>query len=47
MFGQEGILRRTFIINPEGVVVKVFGRVTPVGHGEQVIKVLQELQGLR
>ncbi len=44
MFGREGILRRTFIINPEGVVVKVFGRVTPLGHGEQVIKNLKELQ---
>lgn len=36
MFGKEGILRRTFIINPEGIVVKVYGRVTPLGHGEQV-----------
>ena len=33
MFGKEGILRRTFIINPNGVVVNVYGRVTPVGHG--------------
>src|SRR6218665_3051004 len=27
MFGQEGILRKTFIINPEGQVLKVYGRV--------------------
>src|ERR1700712_2388714 len=33
-FGREGILRKTFIINPEGQVVKVYGRVTPMGHGE-------------
>jgi peroxiredoxin Q/BCP len=44
MFGQEGILRKTFIINPEGEVVKVYGRVTPLGHGEQVIAELKSLQ---
>jgi peroxiredoxin Q/BCP len=44
MFGQEGVLRKTFIINPEGVVVKVYGRVTPLGHGEQVLAELKELQ---
>lgn len=44
MFGQEGILRKTFIINPEGMVVKVYGRVTPLGHGEAVIQDLAELQ---
>jgi len=44
MFGHEGILRKTFIINPEGIVVKVYGRVTPLGHGEAVIKDLETLQ---
>jgi peroxiredoxin Q/BCP len=44
MFGKEGILRRTFIINPEGIVVKVYGRVTPLGHGEQIISELKVLQ---
>jgi peroxiredoxin Q/BCP len=43
-FGQEGILRKTFIINPEGQVVKVYGRVTPLGHGDQVIAELKKLQ---
>lgn len=28
MFGKEGVLRKTFIINPIGEVVKVYGRVT-------------------
>lgn len=42
MFGKEGILRRTFVINPKGVVVKVYGRVTPLGHGEQVAEFLKE-----
>lgn len=44
MFGKEGILRKTFIINPEGQVVKVYGRVTPMGHGDQVIAELKALQ---
>lgn len=44
MFGKEGILRRTFIINPKGTVVKVYGRVTPLGHGEQIITDLRALQ---
>jgi peroxiredoxin Q/BCP len=44
MFGREGILRKTFIINPEGEVVKVYGRVTPMGHGEQVVEDLKTLQ---
>ncbi len=38
MFGKEGIQRKTFIINPDGQVVKVYGRVTPLGHGEQVVE---------
>ena len=44
MFGKEGILRKTFIINPEGEIVKTYGRVTPLGHGEQVLKDLINLQ---
>ncbi len=44
MFGREGIMRKTFIIDPEGNVVKVYGRVTPLGHGEQVAKELKLLQ---
>lgn len=44
-FGREGILRRTFIIDPKGTVVKVYGRVTPQGHGERVIADLKTLLG--
>lgn len=44
MFGKEGILRKTFLIDPEGIVQKVYGRVTPLGHGEQVIEALKKLQ---
>lgn len=44
MFGREGILRKTFLIDPQGVVQKVYGRVTPLGHGGQVIDDLAKLQ---
>lgn len=44
MFGKEGILRKTFIIYPDGDVVKVYGRVTPLGHGEQLIADIKRLQ---
>lgn len=44
MFGKEGILRKTFIINPDGQVAKVYGRATPLGHGEQVVEGLKRLQ---
>ncbi|HEX6416589.1 MAG TPA: peroxiredoxin [Candidatus Saccharimonadales bacterium] len=44
MFGKEGILRRTYIINPAGQVVKVYGRVTPLGHGDQIIEELKKQQ---
>lgn len=46
MFGREGILRKTFLISPEGHVVKVYGRVTPLGHGEQVVAELKRLQSV-
>jgi thioredoxin-dependent peroxiredoxin len=46
MFGQEGVLRKTFIIDPTGNVVKAYGRVTPVGHGEQITGDIRVLQGV-
>jgi peroxiredoxin Q/BCP len=44
MFGREGILRKTFIIDPNGNVVKIFGRVMALGHGDKVVEALKELQ---
>ena len=44
MFGLESIQRKTFIIDPTGIVRKVYGRATPVGHGDAVIKDLELLQ---
>lgn len=43
-FGNEGILRKTFIISPAGKIMKVYGRVTPLGHGTQVVQELKKLQ---
>lgn len=45
-FGMEGVLRKTFIINPNGQVVKVYGRVVPLGHGDQVVAELKKLQSM-
>lgn len=43
-FGQEGVLRKTFIISPDGQVVKAYGRVTPLGHGAQIVDELKKRQ---
>lgn len=44
MFGVEGTLRKTFIIDPDGVIRKIYGRVTPQGHGEQLVADIKKLQ---
>ena len=44
MFGMEGILRKTFIIDPQGKIRKIYGRATPLGHGEKVLTDLKALQ---
>ena len=44
MFGRLGIQRKTFVINPKGQVVKVYGRVTPAGHGAQIASDIRSLQ---
>lgn len=44
MFGKEGILRKTFLIDPNGMVQKEYARVTPVGHGEAVLADLKSLR---
>ncbi|MEO7904690.1 MAG: peroxiredoxin [Candidatus Saccharimonadales bacterium] len=46
-FGVEGVLRKTFIIDPSGRVVKAYGRVTPLGHGKQIAEELQKLQSVK
>ena len=36
-----GVSRSTFLINPEGMIVKVWEKVQPLGHGEEVLKALK------
>jgi peroxiredoxin Q/BCP len=45
MYGKKsmGIQRSTFLIGPDGVVRKVWKRVSVDGHDEQVLQALQEL----
>jgi peroxiredoxin Q/BCP len=36
--------RNTFLIDPEGKLVKIFTKVNPANHSEQVLKALADLQ---
>lgn len=44
MYGRtyEGILRSTFIIEPDGTLSAVFRRVKPKGHAAEILAALQE-----
>src|SRR6478672_2991834 len=42
--GQKLAARNTFIINPDGEVVKVYTSVKPAEHSDQVLKDLAELK---
>lgn len=44
MFGKIGPLRKTFLIDPEGIVRKVYGKVNPLGHGQKIVEDLVELK---
>lgn len=44
MFGHEGVLRKTFVIDPGGMVRKVYGRVSVVDHGKRILEDLRQLQ---
>ncbi|MCB9820140.1 peroxiredoxin [Candidatus Nomurabacteria bacterium] len=43
MFGRLGVQRKTFLIDKNGTIRKVYGRVTPLNHGDQVAKDLKTL----
>jgi len=47
MFGKTalGVVRSTFLIDPEGVIVKIWRRVKVDGHSEQVLAALKEAKG--
>lgn len=46
LFGKEilGTIRSTFLINPEGRIVKIWNKVKSVGHASEVLKKLKELK---
>jgi peroxiredoxin Q/BCP len=43
-FGREyyGIVRTTFLISQDGLITKVFRKVRPADHSEEVLKALYE-----
>jgi thioredoxin-dependent peroxiredoxin len=47
MAGREyhGVQRSTFLVNPDGEVVRVWPEVKVKGHAEEVVKVLKSLLG--
>lgn len=46
MFGKKymGIKRSTFLINPEGIIEYIWHSVSVKGHGQEVMKKIQELK---
>ena len=46
MYGRKywGVVRTTFVIDAKGRVAKVFEKVKPEGHGEEVAKALEEMR---
>ena len=44
MYGKKvmGIERTTFVINGEGRIARVFPKVKPEGHAEEVLAILKE-----
>lgn len=48
MFGKEydGIIRKTFIINPEGEIVKEYSEVTPENHATEVLVDIKKLKNV-
>lgn len=47
MYGKEvlGIIRSTFLVDPEGVIRHVWPKVRVKDHAEEVLAVLKELKG--
>jgi peroxiredoxin Q/BCP len=46
MYGKKvmGIERTTFLIGPDQTLLRIFPKVTPEGHAEQVLEVVKEWQ---
>lgn len=46
LYGKKymGILRTTFLIDPEGIVRKVYEKVSPEKHAEEILRDIEGLQ---
>lgn len=40
----QGILRMTYLINPEGKIAKVYENVNPITHAKEIISDIKEIQ---
>jgi peroxiredoxin Q/BCP len=38
----SGVNRSTFLVDKNGKIIKVFSKVTPVGHSQEVIKAFSQ-----
>lgn len=45
MYGREyfGIVRNSYLINPDGKIAKIYEKVKPATHAEEVLKDIKEL----
>lgn len=45
MYGKKymGVARTTFIINKQGQIAKIFGKVKPEGHNQEILTALKSL----
>lgn len=41
--GQPGVVRRTFLIDPQGEIVKEYQEVDPTSHADQIMRDLEAL----
>lgn len=41
----EGVLRKSYLIDPEGVVVKIYEKVNPTKHAGEIINDVRQLSG--
>ena len=46
MYGREyeGVLRTTFLISKDGNILKVFEKVKPANHSEEILSALEDFE---
>ena len=47
MYGREhmGVVRTTYLVGPDGKVAFAWTKVKPLGHAQEVLSKITELQG--